>query len=91
MITYTYKKFMSFYNFIWTETWNEWVLDCFIMAMPFNMILILCVISNKLSCDFNKLTISYTCTYIPLIFMTNITFLYVNKISVCMSVTFVHK
>ena len=61
------------------------------MAMPFNMILILYVISSKLACDLSKLTILYTCTYIPLIFMTNNTFLYVNKISVCMSVTFVHK
>ena len=61
------------------------------MAMPFNMILILCVISSKLACDFSKLTILYNCTYIPIIFMTNNTFLYVNKISVCMSVTFVHK
>ena len=62
------------------------------MAMPFNMILILDVIRSKLSCDFNKLTIFYIYLYLySVIFMTNKTFLYVNKISVCMYVTFVHK
>ena len=59
------------------------------MTMPFPMILILDVIPSKLSCDFNKLTIFYINLYI--IFMTNKLFRYVNKISVCMSVTFVHK
>ena len=43
-------------------------LDCFIMAMPFNMILIMYVISSKLSCDFSKLTMLYTCTYILLFY-----------------------
>ena len=33
--------------------------QCFTMAMPFNMILILYVIPCKLSCDFSKLTIFY--------------------------------
>ena len=62
------------------------------MARPFNMILILYVISSKLSCDFNKLTILYIYLYIYfIIFMTNKTFLYVSKIYVCMFVTFVHK
>ena len=64
----------------------------FIMAMPFNMILILYVISSKLTCDFSKLTIFYIYLYIYfIIFMTLNTFLYVNKISDCMSVTFVHR
>ena len=59
---------------------------CFTMAMPFNMILILYVIPCKLSCDFSKLTILYIHVHI-FIFMTNksvMTFLYVNKISVCL-------
>ena len=61
------------------------------MAMPFHIILILDVIPRKLSCDFNKLTIFYIYLYIySIIFMTNNIFLHVNKISVCMSVTFVH-
>ena len=34
-------------------------IQCFTMAMPFNMILILYVIRCKLSCDFRKLTILY--------------------------------
>ena len=34
-------------------------IECFTMAMPFNMILILYVIPYKLSCDFSKLTILY--------------------------------
>ena len=56
-------------------------LGCFIM------ILILYLISSKLSCDFIKLPIFYIYLYYSIIFMTNKTFLYVNKISVCMSVT----
>ena len=35
------------------------VLGCFIMAMPFTMILILYVIPSELSCDLSKLTILY--------------------------------
>ena len=67
-------------------------LGWFIMAMPFNMILILYVISSKLSCDSIKLTIFYIYLYIYyIIFMTNKRFFYSNKIYVCMSVTFVHK
>ena len=63
-----------------------------IMAMPFHMILILDVIPSKLSCDFIKLTIFYIYLYIySIIFMTNKIFLYVNKKTVWMSVTFVHK
>ena len=54
------------------------------------MILILYVIPSKLSCDFRKLTILYIHVHISIIFMTNNTFLYVNKISVLMSATFVH-
>ena len=69
--------------------------SCFLMAMPFNIILILCVISSKLSSDFSKLNIFSIYLYIYIIYsiilMTNKTFLYVNKIYVCMSVTFVHK
>ena len=34
-------------------------IQCFTMAMPFNMILTLYVIPCKLSCDFSKLTILY--------------------------------
>ena len=34
-------------------------IQCFTMAMPFNMILILYVIPCKLSCDVRKLTILY--------------------------------
>ena len=61
------------------------------MAMPFHMISILDVKPSKLSSDFNKLTIFYIYLYIySIIFMTNKIILYVNKISVCMSVTFVH-
>ena len=72
------------------------VLGCFIMAMPFNMILILYVIPSKLSCDFSKLTDLYIYMYMYMymyiyIFMTKETFLYVNKICVCMSATFLHK
>ena len=67
-------------------------LGCFIMAILFNMILILYVISSKLSCDFSKLTIFYIYLYIySIIFMTNKAFLYGNKVYVCMFVTFVHK
>ena len=57
------------------------------MDMPFNMILILCVIPCELSCDFSKLTIVYMYIY-PIIFMTNksvMTF-NINKISICLSV-----
>ena len=70
------------------------VLGCFIMAMPFNMILILYVLPSKLSCDFSKLTDFYIYMYMyiySIIFMTKNTLLYVNKICVCMSATFVHK
>ena len=60
------------------------------MAMPFTMILILYVMPCKLSCDFSKLTIMYMYMYVKIIiFMTNksmMTFLYVNKIYVCLSV-----
>ena len=55
-------------------------IQCFIIAMPFNMILTLYVIScNSLSCAFSKLTIYIYC----IIFMTNtsvMTSLYINKI-----------
>ena len=61
------------------------------MAMSFNMILFLYVIPSKLSCDFSKLTIFHIYLYYFIIFMTNKIFLYVNKISVCISVTIVHK
>ena len=56
-------------------------IQCFTMAMPFNMILILFVIPCELSCDFSKLTILYIHVHI-FIFMTNksvMPFLYVNK------------
>ena len=57
-------------------------IQCFTMAMPFNMILILYVIPCKLSCDFSKLNILYVHAHIFYHFMTNkslMTFLYVNK------------
>ena len=58
-------------------------IQCFTIAMPFNMILMLYVIPCKLSCDFSKLIILYIYMYIySIIFMTNksvMTFLYVNK------------
>ena len=64
-------------------------ITCIDMAMPFNMILILCVIPCKLSCDFSKITILYIYIHIFYHFETNksiMTFLCVNKISVCLSV-----
>ena len=60
------------------------------MAMPFNMILFLYVISSKLSCDLSKLNIFYIYLYIYLYIFLYMT-IYVNKISICMSVTFVLK
>ena len=42
-------NYLLFYRYI----------QCFTMAMPFHMILILYVIPCKLSCDFSKLTILY--------------------------------
>ena len=59
----------------------------FIMAMPPNMILFVCHTMYIVIYDFNILV--YTCTYISLITMTiksAMTFISVNKISVCLSV-----
>ena len=56
---------MSFYK-VKLDKKNEMngVLGCFIMAMTYNMILILYVIPSKLSRDFSKLTILYIGLYI---------------------------
>ena len=63
------------------------------MAMPVNIILVMYGILCILSYDFNKLIMlhihMYVCTYLSLIFITNIEFLSVNRISVlsvCLSV-----
>ena len=65
-------------------------IQCLIVAMPFIMILIMYVIPCNLSCDFSKLTVLYIYMYMySIIFMTNTslkTFLYVNEISVFLSV-----
>ena len=42
-------NYLLFYRYI----------QCFTIAVPFNMILILYVLPCKLSCDFSKLTILY--------------------------------
>ena len=72
-------KYLLFYRYV----------QCFTMAMPFNIILILYVILCKLSCDRSKLTILYIHVHIFYHFFMTIksvmTFLYVNKISVCLS------
>ena len=59
------------------------------MAMPPNMILVVYHTMYIVTYDFNNLTFLYPCTYISLITMTNksvMTFISVNKISVCLSV-----
>ena len=66
-------------------------IQCFIIAMPFNTILMLYVLlcTCILPYDFSKLTILFIHMYISVISMTNelvITFIYVKKIYVCLSV-----
>ena len=43
----------------WKKNEMNGVLGCFIMAMPFNMILILYVIPSRLWCYLGKLTMLY--------------------------------
>ena len=49
-------RIFLFSTVIWMYYRN---IQCFTMAMPFNVILILYVIPCELSCDFSKLTILY--------------------------------
>ena len=60
--TLTYIAHLLFYRNI----------QCFTMAMPFNMILTLYVIPCKLSCDFSKLTILYIHVHYILSFLWQI-------------------
>ena len=73
----------------WTKNEMNGVLGCFIMAMPFNMILILYVIPSKLWCDFRKVTDLYIYMYMyiySIIFMTkkSLFFMSIKYVSVCL-------